>query len=425
MVDLRDISSFQLLNTKIFRIIILSIFLLSEAKGQGLLNFNYKSAGLENINSNLIQNADHLNEFFEDLYQQRMLNDRKINIIHIGDSHIQGDFMTAVIRRNFQDFFGNAGRGLIIPYSVAGTNEPYNFSTSSPSPWIARRLVERDIQIPLGISGITIRTNDPGASIKIKMKDQWQNYSFNSVKLFTEKTDSAFDFHISDTTHTPLALLKPSGQPEHPHHISASLEDTASTVILKFQKVSERQTHATIFGLSLENGKNGILYHCAGVNGARYEHFHSAEYFTRQTKELTPKLLIISLGTNEAANYPAVDRNFLIHVDKLVSDLRLQNPLAKFILTTPPGAFRKKNKYNPAIEVIRKQIIQYAAENGLAFYDLYKVTGGKDAATRWQQAGLLRPDGIHFTIPGYEYQGELFVDGFIKSYNRYVSVRHQ
>ncbi len=107
-----------------------------------------------------------------------------------------------------------------------------------------------------------------------------------------------------------------------------------------------------------------------------------------------------------------------------MQSLKEENPQARFILVTPPEAFRKKVKPNPAIEKIRQQIIQYAVENGFAFWDMYKVVGGKHAAVGMAGAGLLRPDGIHFTKEDKEYQGNLIYEAFIKTYNRYVGLRH-
>jgi hypothetical protein len=60
-------------------------------------------------------------------------------------------------------------------------------------------------------------------------------------------------------------------------------------------------------------------------------------------------------------------------------------------------------------------------ENGLAFWDMYKVNG---SAGDWRLQGLLRPDGIHFTKDGYTYQGSLLSDAIMKSYYQYVSARY-
>jgi len=147
-------------------------------------------------------------------------------------------------------------------------------------------------------------------------------------------------------------------------------------------------------------------------------------HFARQTQALQPDLFIISLGTNESVEYPYIDKNFSEHIHKLVQSLSEYNPQARFILVTPPDAFRRKVRPNPGIETVRSQIIQYAVENGLAFWDMYKVNGGKNSAAQWRMQGLLRPDGIHFSKDGYIYQGNLLYDAILKRYNQYVPIRH-
>jgi lysophospholipase L1-like esterase len=391
---------------------------------QATVDFSFKSYGLENDEANEIQNATHLDDFFESLYRLKISNDRKINIIHIGDSHIQADFLTNIVRRNFQQQFGNAGRGLIVPGRVAGTNEPFNIKTTSPIKWNVKRCVYPDQPLPIGIGGITVNTNQSNAKLTVYMNDLWLDYQFNRVTLFFQKDLSSFGFFLKDTVNRELAVIGSSAEEPFVNYSSILLPESVSAVTIETFRSTPQQTQATIFGINLENGRNGILYHSIGVNGAKYSHYNAALYFAKQTAALTPDLFIISLGTNEAIEYPYLDKNFSQNVDKFISALRSVNPQAKFILVTPPDAYRRKIKHNPGIASIREQIIQYAVENGFAFWDMYKVAGGDYSADVWKQAGLLRPDGVHFTKDGYEYQANLLYRALMKNYNQYVSLRH-
>jgi lysophospholipase L1-like esterase len=393
------------------------------AEGQAPVNFTYKSFGLEQEESNVLENAHHLDDFFESLYQQQTVNNQHISIVHIGDSHIQADYLTATVRRNFQGYFGNSGRGVIIPYQVAGTNEPANIITRSKTKWTSKRCVHTEDPLPVGISGITISSFEPGAAVEIYMNDLWLDQSFNLLTLFYKKDQNSFSFAVLDSSQSVLATINPDTD-EGINHSKVILPSLVSAIVLKTVKTEQAEKHATIFGLSFENGKNGVLYHAIGVNGAKYVHYNAAAYFAQQTSVLTPDLIVISLGTNEAATYPSIDPNFYQQIDKLVTLLRNANPATKFLFVTPPDAYRKKNKHNPGISIVRQQIIQYAVENGFAFYDMYKVLGGDHSADSWKNAGLLRPDGVHFTKDGYEYQGNLLFNAFMKSYNLYVPLRH-
>jgi lysophospholipase L1-like esterase len=412
-------------HTAIRRGVTLLIFLCLQvtANGQPLVQFDFKSFGLEDVQNNVIHNASHLEVFFEHLYQQKMSNDRVISILHFGDSHIQGDYMTTVVRRNFQSHFGNAGRGFIVPYRVAGTNEPPNFISRSSTKWVAKRCVHPYEPLPIGLGGITISTNDPKARLEFYLNDLWMDYASRKFSLFYLKDHASFNFVVKDTLGTHVGKIDPLASPFDPYS-EIKLATATTSLVVDNLKTSDAQNHATIFGALFSNETNGIFYHAIGVNGAKYDHYNAAQLFAKQTSALRPEVIIISLGTNEAINYPYVDRNLLSQIDRLITSLHLNNPQAQFILTTPPNGFRKKTKHNPGIALVRETILQYAVEHGYAFYDLYKAMGGDNAANMWKAAGLLRPDGVHFTKEGYEYQGNLLFSAIMRSYNEFVPLRH-
>ena len=140
--------------------------------------------------------------------------------------------------------------------------------------------------------------------------------------------------------------------------------------------------------------------------------------------ELSPDLIIISLGTNEAIEYPYVDPRLTDQLDEFINQLKNQNPKAQFILTIPMDFYKKKTRRNPGVEVVRKKLIDYADSHDLAYWDLYTSGGGKHAADLWKKSSLLQSDGIHFTKAGYELQGSLLYEALIKGYNEYVLYRY-
>jgi lysophospholipase L1-like esterase len=378
---------------------------------------------LLSINENSIRNDSHLASFFDKLAQVREGGLNAVNIVHIGDSHIQADFLTDVVRKNLQREFGNAGRGLVVPARVAGTNEPLNIRSFSSGHWTAKRIIHPSKPLPIGVGGITINTAEPGAMFGVRMNDPLTDYSFNKLTLFYDEDVYSFGISILDSSSNELASITPRDKTGAENYTCVSLPSYFNSVSFRTVKQRDDQRYATLFGLNLENGKNGILYHAIGVNGAKYEHYNSANLFARQTKYLKPDLFIISLGTNESVEYPHINKSFLLQVERLVTSLAKHNPDAAFILVTPPDAFIKKVKPNPGIETIRTQIIEFAVENGLAFWDMYKINGGKNSAMEWKMKGLLRPDGIHFSREGYAKQGQLLFEAIMKSYENYVSDR--
>ena len=70
------------------------------------LTFFYSSTKdarrVKDIKNNVFANQELLNPIFNKLYNLEKSKKGKINIVHIGDSHIQADFFTNAIRSELQ-----------------------------------------------------------------------------------------------------------------------------------------------------------------------------------------------------------------------------------------------------------------------------------------------------------------------------------
>jgi lysophospholipase L1-like esterase len=194
-------------------------------------------------------------------------------------------------------------------------------------------------------------------------------------------------------------------------------------VVIDVRKKSDQQNQLSIFGISVENGFNGIVYHAIGVNGAKFVHYVKAKYFVQQTSKLTPALFVIALGTNESMDNPYLDKDFETRVENLVTSLRERNPLSKFLFVTPQQNVQKET-INPGVKTIRDKILKFAVENGYAIWDVYAFTGGSASPALWKEKNLLGRDGVHLTRDGYEYQANLLYHALMKGYQGYVSNRH-
>lgn len=357
-----------------------------------------------------------LSNIFELLYRQKQSKSTAhISFLHIGDSHIQAGFFTRIMRTSLQKEFGNAGLGLIVPLKMAGTNQPRDYRITSNGDWESGRIATRNKGYTFGVSGIAIQTKDKNISLDIEARFDSINkldYPFNKITIF----------------HNSMPGLTPSDSSKiknikklSPHTYSIALTKTVHQLNLKLKTNSGEAK--TIHAFSLENGNGGVLYHTVGVNGARCRDFCNAPLLIEQTQQLNPQVIIISLGTNESIETPCSIKGFLENLDCLVKGLQRANPSAVFILTTPAENFRRHQRTrvpNERIILMRDAIVEYAAVNNFAYWDLFEATGGKGSNNKWKQNGLLGRDQIHFSIEGYELQGGLFFDAFMKSYHSYV-----
>ena len=172
-----------------------------------------------------------------------------------------------------------------------------------------------------------------------------------------------------------------------------------------------------------------LVYTDNGINGAFCVTFTRPDRVA-EIAALHPDLLILSFGTNESHNRSYNSRLHYQQMDDLVRMLRDSLPDVPMLMTTPPGSYestrvrrRRRRSYsiNPRTAIAAQTIRKYADDNGLAVWDMYETFGGiRRACLNWQEAGLMRPDHVHYMPEGYVLQGELFYQALIKAYNDYV-----
>ena len=369
---------------------------------------------------------------------------RTINVVHIGDSHIQADWFSGELRRLLQDEFGTAGRGLVFPYSLANTNSPGDIHSQSNVSWHIDRIISSENYLPIGLSGITLRTYRPDFSLKVEVDDApGLDYRFNKVTVFTGSDPDHFDLlasteplkegaPIKSATLAPISTVFGTANEEELFPITLAsrginhftstiyLPELTHHIYLQAWPDLERQRQATLHGLVLENfNASGILYHTIGVNSAQYRHYAAADIFAEQLQALSPDLVIISLGTNESVGYFNRER-FFNQVDELVHNIESHLPHAAIVFTTPPDAYYR-GKVNSNVDICRQVLLDYAFNNDLSCWDLYHVMGGTNSVEQWYQSGLAGRDRLHFTKSGYELQGKLLFEAIMKGYDAYLS----
>lgn len=395
---------------KIFYLsILLLIFFLGCEKS--LTQQNKYAFVKENLNN--IHNIKELNSFFEKLQYAKQ---KQLNILHIGDSHLQANDITEFLRDGLQQKFGNAGRGLIVPYKVAGTNSPEDIISQSNNKWEGKRNSKPFLPQSNGIGGITIESVDPNASFIFQLPDK---YAFTNMAVFFENDDKSYDIFAEDQDNGQIIDLKKYINKKDKNVAIVSFTKSTTKVKITSVKSDSKQNHITILGINTSNNKNGLIYHSIGVNGAEYFHFDTSKYFNKETSFLNPDLIIISLGTNEAYRKDSDFNEISIkkEIDSFISNLKKYNPGIPFLITTPAYAY-KNGKPNSRLKIIHDILIKYCNEKQLAYWDLQEITGD---AVNWKKNNLFSKDLVHYNKEGYKLQGQLLLSAILNSYNDYVA----
>ena len=138
------------------------------------------------------------NKSFEPFFQKMdslvFENKGKVNILHIGGSHIQADVVSGRIREHLiKEYPGaSAGRGFVFPYSAARTNTPSSYGSKYKGIWDMSKNVLREVKKPLGLLGIAVSTNDPRAEFTLLLD------KYNSTPIYEETKFRLFGYSDSN-----------------------------------------------------------------------------------------------------------------------------------------------------------------------------------------------------------------------------------
>jgi len=146
---------------------------------------------------NIIQfpgGKDSFEPFFQKMDSLVFENKGKINILHIGGSHIQADVVSGRIREHLiKEYPGSsAGRGFVFPYSAARTNTPSSYGSKYKGVWDMSKNVLREVKKPLGLLGIAVSTSDPRAEFSLLLD------KYNSTPIYEETRFRLFGYSDSN-----------------------------------------------------------------------------------------------------------------------------------------------------------------------------------------------------------------------------------
>lgn len=370
----------------------------------------------------ILNDRPGLDNFYGKLRALKTDRTGSVTIVHIGDSHIQADFMTAAVRERLQGIFGNAGRGLVFPYQLAKTNGPVDYRSYSNTVWRFERNASRMVTLPMGISGFTLETNQEGAAIRLSLTGAAnRRYTFDRITVFHDNNRDAFPFAVTGNN-TGGIDENAVRQENHPSGTTFFLSSHYDSVTVAALRTGDDQRYARFYGISLENGTAGVLYHMAGVNGATFKNFNESVYFASQLRDLRPDLVIVSLGTNDATDRGFSSQEIYSRIGLLAGSIKTACPDTDILFTILPDFGSPRNRrLKQNIFSARSAVIIYSREKGHAFWDLYNVMGGQGSFQKWKKFSLAQGDMVHFTKSGYALQGSLLADALMEGFTVYGS----
>lgn len=348
-----------------------------------------------------------------DIFAGATTGDSLFSVVYLGDSHIQADFGGDVLRERLMAQSRPAGRGITIPFRLASTNQPNDYTIRTESPLKTAKLLRQPWVVELPFTGVGVQPTSG-------------NHTFN---LTCKRLFSRVNIYYKGCR--PEVKAVKEGRIELPYDSFADGEGKLSVQLDRSVDALGITLHSdartTYAGFELLSDTVGTVVHSIGNNGATYGSYTQIDGMGEGIARLHPDLVIIALGTNEAFGRVSPE-DIRSNIDALVSDIKKSNPCAQLLLVGPAECYRKTYRWvrrkgrrrrvsstvvNTRIKTVRDVIRKYAAAEGIPYYDHYDVAGGDGAAARMKAGGILGKDGIHYSATGYKLWGSLLADAIL------------
>lgn len=419
-----------------------------------------------------IDQGSNLTSFFKKLEQRYEGEDLQLNIVHIGDSHIQAGFMTGEIRDSLQAVFGNAGLGFVFPHRLAKSNGLPFVKYASSAAWTGKRNLYAQKIDPVGLSGFSLTTAAPDFALNMEVEDE--RYYFKSLKLFTPYAAPIFELAETDapitlknwTTEQKIHRIR-SGEVlsiiaqkygvsvakiKAANNLRSDMIRAGATLKIPIPRQKPEPIDRSKFkmvegvempgyfefdfdkplrsvwllprasidqyalnGMFLENRSPGITYSGIGVNGARFKDYNKTPLFFKQLPYLEPDLLVISLGTNGAHSHTSTQQ-YMDELKQFVGQIHEVLPHTPIVLTTPSPMLDRRSSPNTYVEEYTQAILAYGAENQIAVWNLFEALGGNQNIRPNFKKGWYFRDYIHYTPKGYAHSGKLFTEALLNAF---------
>lgn len=375
--------------------------------------------------------------------------DGQVRILQVGDSHTASDTFTGEARALLQARFGAAGRGYLMPGRPWRSYRQEDVSYNMSGDWRVRSGMRHPTSGPYSLAAIRVETESAEAWLERESCSRCEGRgSFSTLTVFFARQPEGgrFEVLVDGEVHD---VVDTASVEAGPGSVTWAFEEGEHTVRLR---TLDEGRPVALFGTSTASIRRGITYDSIGLNGAQLRHFLNAEpaYINEEIATLSPDLLVIAFGPNEAfssryqVDDPRRDATLLIdrlnnyrdEVRTLVETYREAAAEASCLVLLPPDL---RNRDGQACSMFRFDFTgfpaefcvepppynypgiisaqRYAAmELGCAVWDQQSAMGGEGSINIWHELDLAAGDGVHLRGSGYDRLAEQFVEDLVRAW---------
>ncbi len=340
-------------------------------------------------------------------------NTKRVGVVHFGGSHVQAGVWSSQFVNNLQQNFKTSGGGyFIFPYKLAKTNGQAFATSFSNGKWKRYRAMGKDYCLPLGMSALSVSTQDSLLYFGVKLTRKAVSKKANAIKVY-------HNFNASYTFDLDSSLCKSSTRKDFLKEGYTLFNFNSALDSIKFNllKIDSLAGEFILFGFSLDNDEPGFYFAGLGANGASTSSFIKCFDLEPQFQSLEADIVILSLGVNDTQASDFGKDEFIENYDSLIMVIKSASPNAAIILTTTSDNYIKRKRSNSKSITAKEAMFELMEKHNIAVWDLFSLMGGYKSMLTWQKAGLAGKDRVHFTNKGYVLLGDMMFEALMKSYH--------
>lgn len=387
----------------------------------------FRSYLKENPNRIYLPNDDYT--FFDPLFDQlEHANEegKTYRIMHYGDSQIEMDRISSVLRQKLQELFGGSGPNMIPAIQTVST-----ISVSQQSSNLKRYMVYGDAsRASHNRYGVMSQFGQVIGSGSISFTRTSHSQSFDKAKeistvsVLLGKNSNNFKATLKCDTITPETKVLPAND-------SVSLITWILPTNVKHGTISFIG-NAEIYAVLLD-GESGVAIDNVALRGC------SGTIFTRLNENtlrqsfdlLNTRLIIMQFGGNRMPGISSTKNipPYIAELEKQIQYMKRVAPKATFLFVGPAdmgksyggkmGTWKNLPELNDSLRAL-------ALRNDMAYWDMFNVMGGEGSMAQWvkHKPPMAGPDYVHFTYRGAQEIGSDLAKSFTTYYDFYKLRKH-
>ena len=340
-----------------------------------------------------------------------------VRVVHYGDSQIEEDRISSILRELWQQEYGGGGVGLLplhqtIPTSSLRQWISINGHTQSTQGGPKRYLI-------YGPSSMRLKGDDYGVMGQVAaLNNQLVTGSENTIMHIAPYDNKIKSFNYFNqvrilTDSIQLSITQPQTAIRDTlicGNTLFSLPDSTTRTHLHFRGKGH------IYGVSLETPTGVIVDNipmrgCSGNIFTRIDSLMLCSFF----QQTNTRLIILQYGGNmipQTKNRSTVN-GYVNKLREQIHYLRACAPQASILFIGPSDMSTRINgnlTTYPMVPYMDQQLALMAQEEQIAYWSMYQAMGGKGSMITWRNKGLAGSDYVHFTRKGATKVGKLLYE---------------